>query len=108
MIFISLQVTSRKEETSFTPSLREVAECAGRGLPNSRSYSWGGDWDAEEKKWNEEETKRLLHELAKKHQQAVPVLARYRATLFPRADFPLVPDCFSLHWLVSSISYSIS
>jgi hypothetical protein len=96
-----LQISSTDKGDSCTLSLREVAECAGRGLRNSRSFTWGGNW-------KEEEKNRLLGELTKKQQQAIPVLARYRATPFPRADFPLVPDCFSLHWLVSSISCSVS
>jgi hypothetical protein len=101
LFFTSLQVASEYGGDSFTLSLREVAECTGRGLSNSRSFTWGGNWEEAENNW-------LLAELTKKQQQAMPVLARYRATAFPRADFPLVTDCFSLHWLVSSISYSIA
>jgi hypothetical protein len=32
-----------------------VAECAGCGLPNSKSFSWGYDWEAQNQKWFEED-----------------------------------------------------
>jgi hypothetical protein len=44
LLFSFLQVSSRCEDISFTLSLREVAECAGRGLPNSLPKQWGTEW----------------------------------------------------------------
>jgi hypothetical protein len=41
LLFTSLQVTADGEDTSYTLSLREVAKCDGRGLPNSVEYPWG-------------------------------------------------------------------
>jgi hypothetical protein len=56
LLFISLQVSSFMEGTSFTLSLREVAECAGRGLPNSKAKRWGTQWsrfNLTTQKWEE-------------------------------------------------------
>jgi hypothetical protein len=47
LLFTSRQVTSFNEGDSFTLSLREVAECTGRGLPKSKAKQWGTEWPKE-------------------------------------------------------------
>jgi hypothetical protein len=47
LVILSLQVSSRDQGTNFTLSLREVAECTGRGLPNAKSRQWGTKWPRE-------------------------------------------------------------
>jgi hypothetical protein len=41
---INFAISSEYKGASFTVSLREVAECAGRGLLNSKSCQWGASW----------------------------------------------------------------
>jgi hypothetical protein len=51
LVFTSLQVSVRRSDDIFTLSLREVTECAGHGLPNSKARQWGAAWP--EQLWNE-------------------------------------------------------
>jgi hypothetical protein len=45
LLFTLLQVSSWFKHTSVTVSLREVSDCAGRGLPTSKALQWDTDWD---------------------------------------------------------------